>query len=142
MKDMGFLTNYDKSFSSIRGSGVWRYRNHFYLFVDLHKGEDIKESIDYKDKLLSPKTMQWQTQNKTTQESNVGMDLCHNVERNIKLHMFVRKAKTIGTQKLDYLYIGEVNSKSFTGNKPITIQMDIVNEIPKTIYDDLTLIIK
>lgn len=142
MKDMGFLTNYDKSFSSIRGSGVWRNGNHFYLFVDLHKGEDIKESIDYKDKLTSTKTMQWETQNKTSQDSNVGRDLCHNVERGIKLHMFVRKAKTIGSQKLDYLYVGEVNSASYEGNKPITIQMELVNEMPKTIYDDLTLIVK
>jgi hypothetical protein len=142
MKDMGFLTNYNKSFSSIRGSGVWRNGDHFYLFVDLHKGEGIKESIDYKDKLTSRKTMQWETQNKTSQDSNVGRDLCHNIERGIKLHMFVRKAKTIGSQKLDYLYIGLVDSKSCEGNKPITIQMEIHNEIPRTIYDDLTLIIE
>ena len=142
MKDMGFLSNYDKSFSSIRGSGVWRNGNHYYLFVDLHKGEDIREEIDYKDKLLSRTRMQWETQNKTSQNSETGKDLCLNQKRHIHLHMFVRKAKQIGSQKLDYIYIGEVNALSYEGNKPITIQMEIVNPLPIAIYDDLTLIVK
>ncbi len=141
MKDMGFLTNYQKSFGSIRGSGVWRNSNHFYLFVDLHKGEDIPEGIDYKDKLISKTRMQWQTQNKTSQNSDTGKDLCRNIERNIHLHMFLRKAKKIGTQKLDYIYVGKVNSLSYEGNKPITIQMEIIEPLSKRIFDDLTLIV-
>jgi len=141
MKDMGFLTNYQKSFSSIRGSGVWRNGNHFYLFVDLRKGEDIPEGIDYKDKLISKTKMQWQTQNKTSQHTDTGQDLCQNRKRNIHLHMFLRKAKRIRSQNLDYIYIGEVNSLSYEENKPITIQMEIVDPLPKRIFDDLTLVI-
>lgn len=140
MKDMGFLSNYTKSFSSIRGSGVWRNGNHYYLFVDLHKGEDIQDSINYKDKLISPTRMQWQTQNKTSQDSNTGLDLCENRKRGIHLHMFVRKAKVISNQKLDFIYIGKVYSLSYEGNKPVTIQMEIENPIPQNIFDDLTLI--
>jgi superfamily II DNA or RNA helicase len=140
MKDMGFLTNYEKSFASIRGSGVWRNGNHYYLFVDLHKGEDIHESINYKDKLLSPKLMQWETQNKTSQYSETGKDLTLNISRDIHLHMFLRKAKQIGNQKLDYLYIGEVNSLEYEGEKPITIKMEIIDAIPQHVYDDLTFV--
>lgn len=141
MSDMGFLTNYEKSFASIRGSGVWKNGKHYYLFVDLHKGEDIQRSIDYKDKLISPSLMQWETQNKTTQYSETGKDLTNNISRGIHLHMFLRKCKQIGNQKLDYIYIGEVNSIKFKNNKPIRILMEIVDEIPKQIYDDLTLIL-
>lgn len=140
MKDMGFLTNYDKSFASIRGSGVWKNGKHYYLFVDLHKGEDIHESINYKDKLLTPKLMQWETQNKTSQSSETGKDLIHNKSRGIHLHMFLRKAKQIGNQKLDYMYIGEVNSLEYEGEKPITIKMEIIDPIPQHIFDDLTFI--
>ena len=140
MKDMGFLTNYDKSFASIRGSGVWKNKNHYYLFVDLHKGEDIQESINYKDILISHTLMQWQTQNKTSQQSETGKDLTDNQNRNIHMHMFLRKAKQIGNQKLDYIYIGEVNTLSFDGEKPITLQLQIINPIPQYIYDDLTFI--
>ncbi len=139
MKDMGYLTNYEKSFSSIRGTGVWRNGDHFYLFVDLHKGEDIKESIDYKDKLLSRNMMQWETQNITTQSSKTGQDLCFNQQRGIKMHMFLRKAKKIGTQNLDYIYVGEVNTRSFDGNKPITMQLEFEKPLPQYLYDDLTL---
>lgn len=140
MKDMGFLTNYEKSFSSIRGSGVWKNGKHYYLFVDLHKGENVQESINYKDKLLSPDLMQWQTQNKTTPSSEIGKDLIDNVSRNIKLHMFLRKAKQIGNQKLNYMYIGEVEAISYDGEKPITIQMRLIDTLPKHIYDDLTFV--
>lgn len=140
MKDLGFLTNYEKSFASIR-EGVWKNGQHYYLFVDLHKGEDIKASINYKDKLTSKRTMQWETQNKTPQHSDTGMDLCYPKKRNIHLHMFLRKAKMIGNQKLDYIYVGEVNPTSFEGNKPITIQFDFIHELPQHIFDDLTLII-
>ncbi len=138
MKDMGFLTNYHKSFASIRGSGVWKHKNHYYLFVDLHKDVSIEERINYKDKLLSPKTMQWETQNKTIQTSEVGKDLCFSKDRNIHLHMFLRKAKQIGNQKLDYIYVGEVFTTSFDGNKPITMQLEFYDSIPQAIYDDLT----
>lgn len=140
MKDMGFLTNYEKSFSSIRGSGVWKNGTHYYLFVDLHKGENIQDSINYKDKLLSPNLMQWETQNKTTPNSETGKDLIDSASRNIKLHMFLRKAKQIGNQKLDYMYIGEVEGISYEGEKPITIQMRIIDTLPKYIYDDLTFV--
>ncbi len=139
MKDMGFLTNYEKTFSAIRGTGVWRNGNHYYLFVDLHKGEEVEEDKKYRDKLLSRHQMQWQTQNKTSQSSQTGMDICYNKERNKHLHMFIRKAKKIGNQTLDYIYVGEVNSLSHEGNKPITIQMEFVIPLPKYLYDDLTL---
>lgn len=141
MKDMGFLTNYHKSFASIRGSGVWKHKNHYYLFVDLHKDVSIEERFNFKDKLLSPKTMQWETQNKTFQTSEVGKDLCFSKDRNIHLHMFLRKAKQIGNQKLDYIYVGEVFATSFEGNKPITIQLKFYDSIPQAIYDDLTFMI-
>lgn len=140
MKDMGFLTNYNKSFASVRGSGVWKNKNHYYLFVDLHKGEDIHESINYKDKLLSPSTIQWETQNKTTPSSETGKDLVNSQSRGIVLHMFLRKAKQIGNQKLDYIYVGEVYSTSYEGEKPITIQMQLKDVLPQHIYDDLTFI--
>lgn len=54
--------------------------------------------------------------------------------------MFLRKAKKIGNQNLEYIYIGEVNSVSCEGEKPVTIQFDIIDALPKHIYDDLTFI--
>lgn len=140
MQDMGLLSNYTKTFSSIRGSGVWSYGNHIYLFVDLHK-EDVKESIDYKDKILSKKQMQWQSQNKTSQTSNTGLRICHNKDYDIHLHMFLRKAKKIENIIQDYMYVGEVNPIDFHGNKPITFKMEFVNELTEYVYNDLTQVI-
>ena len=86
--------------------------------------------------------MQWETQNKTTQDSKVGMDICLNQSRGINLHMFIRKAKKIGTQTLDYIYVGKVNPIEYHGNAPIKLLLEFEQILPKYLYDDLTLNIK
>ena len=47
-------------------------KKEYFLFVDLHKEEDIKESINYKDKFINKSTFQWQTPNSTSQNSDRG----------------------------------------------------------------------
>lgn len=141
MADLGLLANYNKTHSSIRGQGLWGYENNYYLFVDLHKDEKIKgTSIDYKDKLLSKKRFQWQTPNNTYPESTVGKRLIYHKERGIGLHLFIKKAKKIGTDEIDYYYLGEVELLSWEGSRPITMQFELLHEIDDFIYKDLTII--
>ena len=48
MVDAALLSNYRKIHSSFRGSGLLvKWKCNIFLFVDLHKEEDIKESINY-----------------------------------------------------------------------------------------------
>ena len=53
MVDTALLSNYEKEHSSFRGSGLIRNGKEYFLFVDLHKDENIKESINYKDKFIN-----------------------------------------------------------------------------------------
>ncbi|SMC16463.1 protein of unknown function [Clostridium acidisoli DSM 12555] len=46
MIDTAFLSNYNKIHSSFRGSGLITNGNEYFIFVDLHKEEEIKESIN------------------------------------------------------------------------------------------------
>ena len=137
MQDTALLCNLEKKFSSFRGQGLLTDHNNYFLYVDLKKDENIKESINYKDRFLSPKRFQWETPNSTVQASKRGKDIIFNEERNIKLHLFVRKFKEIDKVIQPYIYVGCINTYSYEGNKPITIQTKLEHELPPKIYEEL-----
>lgn len=47
MKDVTLICNYQMKHSSIRGTRLFANGNNHFLFVDLHKDADVKESIKY-----------------------------------------------------------------------------------------------
>lgn len=142
MRDLGLLTNYTKKHSSIRGSGLWTFKNNYFLFVDLHKSEQISETVNYKDKIIDKYNFQWETPNSTKQDSDRGRNIIDNVSRGIRLHLLVRKAKEIGSQKIEYMYVGEMESYACEGNKPITVQMKFKTPLRDDVYKDLTRLVK
>jgi len=143
MNDAALLINVQKIFSSYRGSGLLTEGNDFFLYIDLHKDEGIKASINYKDKILSRDSFQWQTPNSTKLDSKRGKDILHNKERGIKLHIFVRKTKKVDGLVQPYIYLGKANTYDFDPeSKPsITVLMKFENQIPEDLYRDLTYII-
>ena len=138
MREVAKVANYNKKHSAFRGSGLLTYKNNFFLFVELHKEKDIKESINYDDCLTSSRTFQWQSPNKTTQESPQGQNLIKNVERQIHLHLFVRKFKKLDGDVQPYIYLGKANTLSASGNNPITLQLELEHEIPPQLYRELS----
>lgn len=138
MVDAALLSNYRKIHSSFRGSGLLANGKDFFLYIDLHKEEDIKESINYKDKFIKENVFQWQTQNSTTQSSNRGKDIIFNKARGINLHLFVRKYKEIDGKTEPYIYIGKGNTLEYEGEKPITIKLELENEVPASLYTEFT----
>lgn len=137
MQDVAPLINCTNKFSSFRGQGLLTYGNDYFLFVNLHKDSDIKESINYKDKFISRKVFQWQTPNTTEQYSDRGKNIIYNKERNINLYLFVRKFEKLDGQTMPFIYIGEVNTVRFEGKKPITCLMKLEHELPAKIYEEL-----
>ncbi|WP_462408537.1 DEAD/DEAH box helicase [Neobacillus sp. Marseille-QA0830] len=138
MIDAALLSNYRKIHSSFRGSGLLANGNEYFLFIDLHKEEDIKDSINYKDKFINPREFQWQSVNNTSQESERGKNIIFNKQRGINLHLFIRKYKEIDGKTEPYIYIGKGNSIYFEGNKPITVRMKLENEVPASLYTEFT----
>lgn len=54
MKHPAIASNYQKSISSFRGSGLLtNCKPDYFIFVDLYKDENIREEINYKDKFLT-----------------------------------------------------------------------------------------
>ena len=139
MVDAALLSNYRKTHSSFRGSGLLTNGNDYFLFVDLHKEADIKESINYHDEFISERLFQWQTPNSTAQSSERGKNIIYNEARNIHLHLFIRKYKQIDGATEPYIYIGKGNTVSFEGEKPITVKIELEHEVPASLYKEFTI---
>ncbi|MEG0330176.1 MAG: DEAD/DEAH box helicase [Longicatena sp.] len=137
MQDAALLSNFEKTFSSFRGSGLLVNKNDYFLFVDLHKEESIKESINYKDKFIDRTTFQWESPNTTKQDSERGKNIILNKEREIHLHLFVKKFKIIDGVSQPYIYLGLANSISYENNKPIKVILKLENEISYKLYNEL-----
>lgn len=136
MIDAALLSNYNKIHSSFRGSGLMANGNEYFLFIDLHKEEDIKESINYKDKFLDRTHFQWQTQNNTAQSSERGKNIIFNKQRNVNLHLFVRKYSEIDRISQPFIYIGKGDVEEYSGEKPITVKIKLHNQIPVSLYTE------
>lgn len=136
MRDGALLSNFNKKHSSFRGSGLLTNGNDYFLYVDLHKEDNLKESLKYKDKFIDRAYFQWQTPNPTAQSSETGKNIIFNKSRNINLHIFVRKFKEIDKVSQPYIYIGKGDVVEFEGNKPITVKIKIHNQLPISIYTE------
>lgn len=133
MQDVALVCNLDKKLSSFRGAGLVKHNNDYFLFINLHK-EEVKESINYKDEFINTTELQWETPNNTRQDSELGKNIIFNKEREINLHIFVRKYKKIGTVVQPFIYIGKGNSTSHNGNAPITVRILLQEELPYHLY--------
>lgn len=138
MVDIALLSNYEKKHSAFRGSGLLANGNDYFLFIDLHKEANIKESINYNDKFIDRNTFQWQTPNSTSNSSERGKNIIFNKKRNINLHLFVRKSKLIDNKVQPYIYIGKGDTIEYHGEKPITVILKLHDRISEKLFVDLT----
>lgn len=134
MPGVALLSNHRKIHSSFRGVGLLSSGNEYFLFIDLNKEEGIEERINYKDKFLSENYFQWQSPNSTKQGSDRGKNIIFNKDRNVNLHLFVRKYKEIDKKAQPYIYIGKGDTVEYEGEKPITVKLKLQNEVPTKIY--------
>ncbi|WP_249292261.1 DUF3427 domain-containing protein [Metabacillus flavus] len=138
MVDAALLSNYRKSHSAFRGSGLLTNGDDYFLYIDLHKEEDIDERLNYQDKFLDERYFQWQTPNSTAPESERGRNIIFNSIRGIHLHLFIRKYKEIDGKTEPYIYIGQGSTVEYEGAKPITVKIKLENEIPASLYTEFT----
>ena len=144
MRDTAPLTNYEKTHSSFRGQGlITAVKSDYLLFVDLYKKEGIKNSVNYDDRFLSPQVFQWQSPNSTKQDSDIGNNLIHNKDNKVNLHLFVRKYPSLENITAPFIYLGKVNTIDGTakGDKPITMNFLLENEVPDQLYNELITIV-
>lgn len=119
------------------GQGFVRQGNHTFLFVTLDKTEHAAD-FQYKDHFLSADSFQWQSQNRTTQESDAGRSIRDHVSRGITVHLFVRaKAKTASGGGAPFYYCGTLEYVSWSGEKPITVVWRLTVPVPAPLWTQL-----
>ncbi|GEB77385.1 DUF3427 domain-containing protein [Sporolactobacillus inulinus] len=138
MIETALLSNYQKTLSSFRGSGLLTNGNNYFLFIDLHKEKGIKDSINYQDHFINPTLFQWESPNTKRQDSAQGHHITHNKEDGITLHLFIRKFRMIDQKSEPFIYIGTGDVISYKGNKPITTEIALHHEVPMALYREFT----
>ncbi len=108
-----------------------------YVFVGLKKDSSKEERLNYKDKFLSSKVFQWESENNTTLENSIGKKLL-----NTKVvHLFVRKMDEQDGITLPFTYFGTgtfTNVRVTKNNQFDTLTFDIIldNEVSEEYYID------
>jgi hypothetical protein len=115
--------------TAIWNAGFVVAAHHVFLLVTLEK-DDLLEGHQYVDKFLSPDRFQWQSQNRTTQESRHGQILQQHQERGVSVHLFVRRTKKINGKPAPFYYCGPVRFENWHGERPITIEWRLPTPVP------------
>jgi superfamily II DNA or RNA helicase len=116
--------------TAIWNAGFVSVRQHIFLLVTLEK-EDLQEDHRYEDKFLAPDRFQWQSQNRTTQDSKHGQMLRYHQEQNLSVHLFVRRAKKISGRSAPFIYCGPVTFEKWQGERPITFEWRLSAPVPE-----------
>ncbi|ARD48331.1 DUF3427 domain-containing protein [Sporosarcina sp. P33] len=74
------------------------------VFVTYHKHGEVEASVDYGDEFISPEVFKWYTRSNRTLRSNEVQTIIQSKEKNIDIHLFVKKDDDEGT---DFYYLGK-----------------------------------
>ncbi|WP_167816342.1 DEAD/DEAH box helicase [Methanocorpusculum sp. GPch4] len=108
------------------------------MLVTLQKSEKFySPTTMYEDYVISEELFHWQSQNITSPESKVGQRYIHHEKMGISILLFVRQAKSEGTQTMPYVFLGRVHYVSHEGSKPMSIVWRLEKKIPMRLYMDL-----
>lgn len=95
------------------------------VFIGLKKDSSKEERLNYKDKFISSKVFQWESENKTTIGNSTGKKLL-----NTKVvHLFIRKKDSQDSVTLPFTYFGTgkfTNMRETKNNEFNTLTFDII----------------
>jgi superfamily II DNA or RNA helicase len=105
-------------------SGVSYIGGELCLHINLNKDGQPEERLKYKDKFLSNKVLQWESQTSTTLTNMKGIHLLNH--RNVQV--FVRKTKKEDGVETPFVYLGEgtLTNERDSGNPAHALLFDIV----------------
>ncbi|MHC1734884.1 MAG: DUF3427 domain-containing protein [Erysipelotrichaceae bacterium] len=136
-KDVQLVSNYSKRDNWMKG--VNRYKNDYFLFVNLVKDQDTPASQKYEDKIIDQTKMEWQTEGSTSVVTGEGKNLVKYKENNFNLHLLVRKNKKDSSLTVPFYYLGLVDAKVIEEKTPIKFSLEFREKIPSYILEELKL---
>ena len=109
---------------------------HQFLLVSLEKAGQ-QEQFQYRDHFVSPTEFEWQSQNRATQTNTYGQRVKHHRERGEAVHLFVRRHRKLIGGSAPFVYCGEVEFSSWTGERPITVRWRLKEVVPQRLWAEL-----
>jgi hypothetical protein len=140
MLNIAQLCNFPKIHSSFRGSGFLKYKDDFFLFINLEK-EKFSKSANYHNAFLSKDTFTYQSKPSQSQDKSDGERLCQNERFGVKLHIFVRKFVQVDKKTQNFIYLGLANSVKYEGNKPISLELKLEIPLDDKLFEEFTKIV-
>jgi len=101
------------------------------FFITLNKSEkDYSPSTLYDDYAINETLFHWQSQSRTTVESEMGQRYINHVKTGNRIILFVRENKNKEGLPAAYTYLGEGEYVSHKGNSPISFVWRLKEEVP------------
>ena len=110
---------------------------HVVLLVTLDKG-DMATGFQYGDHFFSKDVFQWQSQNRTLQNSKHGLLIRDHAAQGVTVQLFVRaKKRGAGGGSAPFVYCGSVRFLAWEGEAPITVRWTLSESIPPRLGKEL-----
>lgn len=101
------------------------------FFITLNKSEkDYSPSTLYEDYAINESLFHWQSQSRTSVESDTGQRYINHLKTENKIVLFVRENKKQDGITSPYVYLGEAEYVRHEGNMPISFVWRLKEEIP------------
>jgi superfamily II DNA or RNA helicase/HKD family nuclease/diadenosine tetraphosphate (Ap4A) HIT family hydrolase len=119
-----------------RQTGIVERSDRLVFFVTLDKGQHAEE-YKYKDRFISPTEFEWQSQNRTRQDSPLGQQIREHRQNGTTVHLFVRKMAKVRGETQGFYYAGELEFLRWEGEKPITVWWKVTEAVPERLWAEL-----
>lgn len=108
-----------------------------YVFVGLKKDSTKEDRLNYKDKFISSKIFQWESENNTTVNNSTGLKIINSKV----VHLFVRKMDEQDGITLPFTYFGtgkfsNLRETENKGMKTLTLDIILDNEVSEDYFID------
>jgi len=106
------------------------------LLVTLNKTEEqFSPSTMYRDRAISPRLFQWESQSTTSLRTRTAQRYLHHEDEGSTVHLFIRETKNsqLGIAA-PYLYAGPARYVSHRNDRPVEILWELERDLPADVY--------
>lgn len=121
-----------------RGVGVlhFKMKKAYALLVTINKSErDFSVTTRYKDYPTSDYLFHWESQSNTKQDSEAGKDLIFHRQRGYTIFLFVRIDKKVNGVTVPFQFLGRVEQKEYSGERPISFVWELEHPMPAELLE-------
>ncbi len=140
MLNVALCCNFNKIHSSFRGSGFLKYKDDFFLFITIEK-EKFTKGVKYVNDFLSNDRFTFVSKPSHSQTKGDGEKLCQNRKYGVRLHIFARKSAHVDKKTQKFLYLGQADTLSYEGDKPISLELKLQIPLSDELYEEFTKVV-